>query len=215
METKAGKLRELRARGLTDAKTFSKGAARVWDDYKAAFPKGGPKNATFIKASPDARKACASVNMKTFGEFVLFPTGPGATAKIRETKHGVFVSYGRAGAKFKDYHDEIILSKKGDHIAYGMKLAKRNAARKGDGGKVMQTYGTLKTHAYTSGGEMVNGFMRDTARAYENPMKALLDERYAVDGGETDPDVSQPITKGFMQLLQETNGVAALILVRS
>lgn len=148
----------------------------------------------------------------------MFPTGPGATAKIRETKNGVFVSYGRAGAKFKDYHDEIILSKKGDHIAYGMKLAKRNAARKGDDGKVMQTYGTLKTHAYTSGGEMVNGFMRDTARAYENPMKALLDDRYAVDGGETDPDddaLSQPLTKGFLNLLQEKNGVAALILVRS
>lgn len=213
----------MRRLGLTDAKTFSKGAAAVWADYSAAFPKGSPKNATFMKASAEARTACASVNMKTFNEFVMFPTGPGGTAKIRETKNGVFVSYGRAGARFKSYHDEIILSKKGDHIQYGAKLAKRNRKRQ-DNSKVMHTYGTLKTHAYKVGGEMVSGFMRDTARTYENPLGALMDDRYANDkaviseAGDDDREDGEgglAITKGFVKLLQETNGVAALILTRS
>lgn len=210
-ETKAGKLRELRRLGLTDAKTFSKGAASVWADYTKAFPKGPPKNATFIKASADARKACATVNMQIIGNVVVFPTGPGGTAKIRETKRGVFIDYGRAGKKFKDFHDTIILSKDGNHIKYGMELAKRNQRREGE--DVSAAYGTLKTHAYKSGDEMVNGFMRDTARAYENPLDALLDDRYAVD--KQSIEVSEVrLEKGFIDRLQQKNGVAALIRVR-
>jgi hypothetical protein len=154
--------------------------------------------------------------MRIVNEFVMFTTGPGGTAKLRETKHGVFVAYGRAGARFKDYHDEIILSKNGDHIKYGVKLAKRNRARQKDDAKVMTAYGTLKTHAYTSGGEMVQGFMRDTARAYPDPLKALLDDRYAIDGGETDPDTEGVIVDNdFVAELEERNGVAALIMTRS
>lgn len=212
-ETKAGKLREMRRLGLTDAKTFSKGAAAVWADYSKAFPKGTPKNATFIKASADARKACASVNMQIIGNVVVFPTGPGGTAKIRETKRGVFIDYGRAGKKFKDFHDTVILSKDGNHIKYGMELAKRNQRREGDTDEISASYGTLKTHAYKSGGEMFNGFMRDTARAYENPLNALLDDRYAQDKDSIEATEIR-LDKGFVDRLQQKNGVAALIRVR-
>lgn len=191
--------------GLTSAKTFSKGAARVWADYSAAFPKGLPKGSTTIKASAEARKACASVNMRVIGDAVVFPITPGGTAKIRETKNGVFVDYGRKGAKL----DTIILSKKGDHIKYGMKLAKRNLAR-ADPENVTQVYGTLKVSNYKVGGTEVHTFQRDTTRLYENPLDALLDDRYATDKLELDGETVR-IDSGFVDLLHETNGATALI----
>lgn len=191
--------------GLTDAKTFSKGAAAVWSDYNKTFPKGLPESSTFIKASADARKACASVNMRVIGNAVVFPAGKGV-ANIRETKNGVFIDYGRKGAKL----DTIILSKKGDHIKYGMKLAKRNAAR-ADPEKVSQVYGTLKVSNYRSGSVDVHTFQRDTARLYENPLDALLDDRYATDKLEIDGETPR-VDSGFIDLLKETNGAAALIV---
>ena len=192
--------------GLTDAKTFSKGAAKLWGDYTKEFPKGLPKNLTAIRASADARKACASVNMRVIGNAVLFPSAPNGEVKIRETKNGVFVEYGRKGGKL----DSIILSKKGDHIKYGMKLARRNAARQ-DPDKVTQVYGTLKTSDYKVGDVEVHSFQRDTARLYENPLDALLDDRYATDKLEMDGETPR-VDSGFIDRLRKTNGATALIL---
>lgn len=205
-ETKAGKLRELQRLGLTDAKTYSKGAAAVWADYTKTFPKGLPEKSVFIKASAEARRACASVNMRVIGSAVVFPAGTGGTAKIRETKNGVFIDYGLKGKKL----DTIILSKKGDHIKYGMKLAKRNMAR-ADPDNVSQVYGTLKVSNYKSGSVDVHTFQRDTARLYENPLNALLDDRYATDKLELDRETLR-VDSDFIDLLKETNGVAALIV---
>lgn len=205
-ETKAGKLRELHRLGLTDAKTFSKGAAAIWSDYSAAFPKGLPKTSTTIKASAEARKACASVNMRVIGNAVIFPLSPGGVAKIRETKNGVFVDYGPMGKKL----DTIVLSKKGDHIKYGMKLAKRNAAR-ADPEKVSQVYGTLKVSNYRKGNVDVHTFQRDVARLYESPLEALLDDRYATDKLELDGETPR-VDTDFIELLKETNGATALIV---
>lgn len=144
--------------------------------------------------------------MRVIGEAVVFPITPGGTAKIRETKNGVFVDYGRKGAKL----DTIILSKKGDHIKYGMKLAKRNSAR-ADPENVTQVYGTLKVSNYKVGGTEVHTFQRDTTRLYENPLDALLDDRYATDKLELDGETVR-IDSGFVDLLQETNGATALIV---
>lgn len=196
----------MRRLGLTDAKTFSKGAAKLWSDYTKEFPKGIPKNLTTIKASADARKACASVNMRVIGNAVLFPSAPNGEVKIRETKNGVFVEYGRKGAKL----DTIILSKNGDHIKYGLKLARRNKARENPD-KVTHVYGTLKTSDYKVGQVEVHSFQRDVARLYENPLDALLDDRYATNKLEMDGETPR-VDMGFIDRLKKTNGASALIL---
>ncbi len=206
-ETKAGKLRELRAHGLTDAKTFSKGAAKVWADYKTAFPKGVPTTTTFIKASAEARKACASANMRVLGNTVVFPTRPGGVVKIKESKHGVFVEYGQKGKKL----DKIVLSKNGDHLKYGMKLARRERARQ-DPDNVSLVFGTLKTSNYKIGGVEVHSFQRDVARLYQDPLNAMLDDRYATNKLEVDGETAR-IDNDFVDLLAETNGTTALIFV--
>jgi hypothetical protein len=207
-ETKAGKLRELQKLGLTDAKTFSKGAAKVWSDYKTIFPKGVPATTTFIKASAEARKACASVNMRVLGNAVVFPTRPGGDVKIRETKHGVFVEYGVKGRAL----DKIVLSKNGDHLKYGMKLARQARARQ-DPDNVSLVFGTLKTSNYKIGGVQVNSFQRDVARLTQDPLDAVLDDRYAVEKLEVDGETVR-IDNAFIDRLAETNGTTALIFVR-
>jgi hypothetical protein len=217
--TKAGMLRELKSHGMVSAttKTFNKSAQKVWADYREAFPNGASGKQAFLAASKEARAACASVNMRIIGNAVVFPKhSDGWDVKLRETKRGVFVEYGPKKS-FKTHSDTIILSKDGNHIKYGVELARRNKAREGE--DITATYGTVKTHAYSTGkkkdgtaGEMINGFMRDTARATENPLDALLDNRYSVDS----LNLAAPpkIDKGFISKLAQTNGVAALIRVR-
>jgi hypothetical protein len=217
-ETKAGKLRLLRAIGLTENKTFSKSASRAWDHFITEFPHGKPpKNSLFIKVSPEAKRACASVNIRVVGDFIAFPVPPGGSAKIRETKHGVFLDYGRKGAEFKNNQDTIILAKDLNHIKYGMKIAKRQKARDDANENTTAVYGTLKTHAYgatrTGEGEMIKGFMRDVARTYDNPLDALLDDRYAADKTNI-AGSHMVITADFVDKLHEKNGVAALIMTR-
>lgn len=196
-------------------KTFNKGAQKVWADYKHAFPNGASDKQAFISVSKDARATCASVNMRVIGDAVVFPrNSANTTVKIRETKRGVFVEYGPSKS-FKTHSDTIILSKDGNHLKYGMELARRNKAREGE--DISASYGTLKTHAYNTSkkgnpeGEMVRGFMRDTARTYEDPWSAIFDDRYANATIQLAP---QAMDKKFIAALEETNGVAALIRVR-
>lgn len=215
---KLDKLKALHIVGPT-VKTFNKSAKSLWSDYIAAFPKGVAGNQTFLRASPDARKAAESVNMRVIGGAVVFPTGTGGTAKLRETKRGVFIDYGRKGAE-RGKLDTIILSKDLNHIRYGMELSRKHKNKK-DGHGFLHSWGTLKTHAFSTSkngtGEMVRGFMRDTARAEIDPLAALLDNRYKAStmdlDDEFDDDDAPLITREFVARLQETNGVAALIRV--
>lgn len=209
---KLDKLKALHIVGPT-VKTFNKGVKSLWSDYIAAFPKNVAGNQTFLRASPEARAACESVNMRVIGGAVVFPTGTGGTAKLRETKRGVFIDYGRKGEKPGKF-DTIILSKDLNHIKYGMELARKNKSAR-DGHGALQVWGTVKTHAYNTGKNshaVVQGFMRDTARTYNNPLEALLDTRYKSDKMiEVEPE--QKMAGDFIDRLQQTNGVAALIRV--
>ena len=212
--TQKAKLEKLKSLNIVgdSAKTFGKTASRLWAEFTTAFPKGTAGNQTFIKASKAAIKACDSVNMRTIGGAVVFPSGSNGTAKIRETKHGVFIDYGPKNAR-KGKLDTIILSKDGNHIKYGMKLARRESLR-ADPDLELTAWGTLKTHAFNTkkngSGEMVRGFMRDVAVSHQNPEDALYDNRYG--GGLTiDPHA---LTDKFVAELAQTNGTAAMIRVR-
>jgi hypothetical protein len=215
-KAKLGKLKALHIAG-DDVKRF-KDVAHLWADYTAAFPKNTASNQTFLKASPDALKACDSVNMRTIGGAVVFPTGSGGVAKLRETKHGVFIDYGPRTAK-KGRFDTIILSKSGNHIKYGMELAKREARRAEldeSRDPSLRAWGTLKTHAYNTkknkGGEMIRGFMRDVANSFPDAVDALYDNRYGA-GGNANKLGEHPLTAEWLEKLQATNGTAAMIRV--
>lgn len=148
--------------------------------------------------------------MLSIGGFVRFPKPPGGAVKIRETKNGVFIDYGKNGNRL----DTIILSKNLDHIKYGMKIAKRDYARQNARDEIMHAWGTLKTHAYQTGRDtpMIKGFMRDTTVSHENPMSAVFDDRYSVD--KIAAEINEvKLTDKFIDKLQQTNGVAALIRV--
>jgi hypothetical protein len=215
-KAKLGKLKALHIAG-DNVKRF-KDVAHLWADYTAAFPKNTASNQTFLKASPAALKACDSVNMRTIGGAVVFPTGSGGIAKLRETKQGVFIDYGPRGAK-RGKFDTIILSKDGNHIKYGMSLAKREARRSeidDSGEPSLRAWGTLKTHAYNTkknkDGEMIRGFMRDVATSYPDALDALYDNRYGAGGAANQLD-PHPLTTEWLEKLQATNGTAAMIRV--
>lgn len=207
--------------GITSDKTYSKRVDKAWEEFNSAYKNGKPPtHLKFVKASKEARKAAASVNIRTIGDTIVFPVSEKGIVKIRETKHGVFIRYGAPKAETLD---EIVLSKDGDHLAYGLKLAKRESTRanKKEGSTPYKySYGSLKTHKYTTGGVEVKGFMRDVASAKIDPLDALFDDRYSkadIDSESLRDDLEAyeiedtKITKELVSGLQELNGTVALI----
>lgn len=185
-------------------KTFNKSARAVWSEYETAFQgRNVPATVTLLKASKQARDVCRGVNMTVIGDFVVYPTAKNNYAKLRETKHGVFIDYGAS----RKYTNTIILSKDGDHLAYGHKLSKRRS-----GG--MHAYGTLKTHMYKVGGVEVNGFMRDTTRLYTDPLSAMSDNRYSIDTESAEIEYANFDSLGdYYDAARVSNGITALIRV--
>ena len=215
----------LKAHGIVgnNVKTLNKSASKLWSDYSEIFP-NGVKNQAIVPASEAARKACASVNIRVLGNAIVFPSGSGQSVRVRETKLGVYV-----GFKHKNsvQFDEVILSKDGNHLKYGAKIARDMTRRQSGDADLHAVWGTLKTHAYSvqsvrksKGGagnvhvekphEMVNGFMRDLAVTHEDFNDALSDDRYsALKFLEKSPTMNSD----YVKYLQETNGTAALIRV--
>jgi len=211
----------LQSLGITSDKTYSKRVDKAWGEFNAAYKNGKPpSHLKFVKASAEVRKAAASVNIRSIGDTIVFPVSEKGIVKIRETKHGVFIRYGSPKAETLD---EIVLSKDGDHLAYGLKLAKRESSRanKKEGNTPYKySYGSLKIHTYKTGGVEVKGFMRDVAGAKIDPLEALFDDRYSKAGNDSETlrdelDAYEiegtKITKELVSGLQELNGTVALI----
>lgn len=145
--------------------------------------------------------------MLVVGDRVVFPAG-NTKVTVRETATRIFI-YQR---RHSGHKDTIILGKDGNHLKAGLEYSKSvrtSADKKG----VMRSWGSLKTHAVTTkNGEVINGFMRDVAQTYENPIDAMLDHRYLVDSDQPNPGDYLDDFPEFLARTQKTNGISALIL---
>lgn len=205
--TNATRLETLKKHGFVakSVKTFNQTVRKTWSDFNDAFPRGRLfQNSTLLKGSKDVLNAAKSVNMLVIGDRIVYPAA-NTKVKIRETKDKVIFYQ----TKPSGHRDIIVLGKDGNHLKAGLEYAKKFKNRDGK----LHTFGTLKTHVLkTSKGVMHKGFMRDLAQTYPNPIDAMLDHRYLVDTGGIDPADYFDDEDGFFDTIQESNGVAALIL---
>lgn len=142
--------------------------------------------------------------MLVIGDRIVYPAG-NTKVTIRETKDKV-IFYQR---KPSGHRDIIVLGKDGNHLQAGLDYSKKFKDR--DGKK--HSYGTLKTHdVVTKNGLVHRGFIRDVAMTYENPIDAMLDHRYSVGDATLDPGDYLDDVPSFLQAVDKTNGVAALII---
>lgn len=218
-ETNATRLETLKKNGFIDnsVKTFNKTVKTAWMEFNAAFPNGRVfRKSTLVTVSKDTIPILRGSNMLVVGNKLVFPA-EGAHVKVRETKKGIFIDAKRttdaAGRRIKNGNSyTIILAKDGNHIKYGLELARKTGKKAELKNGQLTAYGTLKTSSLKlADGTTVKTFMRDMSAGYESAAGAIEDDRYNQGAADEILEDDYGTRAEYLSDVAETNGVHALI----
>lgn len=174
------KLKALKAAGVVPKSArWGKAAQSAAEQYERYFslekPQSGKWTTKYVSdAAADTLRGVNIPVIKTkYGNQMWFPLGAKSSVRVRETKHGVFVTWDstkQPGNRAKENYYEIILKKGGnsfDHVKYAKKLDRKDHG---------YSYGKVRESVFHSASKGdLHAFTLDLTRLVTDPYMAAMD----------------------------------------
>ena len=157
-------------------KAAESAAAQYEKYFNLEKPQSGKWTTKYVSdAAADTLRSVNIPVIKTkYGNQMWFPMGAKSSVRVRETKHGVFVTWDstkQPGKRIKENYFEIILKKGGnafDHIKYAKKLHRNDRG---------YSYGRVRESIFKSASKGdLHAFTLDLQRLSTDPLAAAVDE---------------------------------------